>query len=91
MPPKKSVSYHNRVRLVRTERGLSRKALAEAVDAHPQTIGYIERGEYNLSMDLALRICDALGVSLDALFSMQPFAPLTSAQLIGGDRQETVK
>lgn len=86
MPPKKSVSYHNRVRLVRTERGLSRKALAEAVDAHPQTIGYIERGEYNLSMDLALRICEALGVSLDALFSMKPFAPLTSEQLIGAER-----
>ena len=63
MAPKKSVNYHNRVRLVRTE-----------------------RGEYNLSMDLALRICDALDVSLDALFSMKPFAPLTSEQLIGDAR-----
>ncbi|MEL6214430.1 MAG: helix-turn-helix transcriptional regulator [Pseudomonadota bacterium] len=82
MAPKKQVSYHNRVRLLRTERGMSRKALAEQVDAHPQTIGYIERGEYNLSMDLALRISAALGVSLDALFSMEPFAPLTTAQLV---------
>ncbi|MEM7611380.1 MAG: helix-turn-helix transcriptional regulator [Pseudomonadota bacterium] len=83
MGGKKSVAYHNRVKLVRTERGMSRKALAEAVDAHPQTIGYIERGEYNLSMDLALRICAALDVSLDALFSMKPFAPLTTEQLVG--------
>ncbi|MEO1573810.1 MAG: helix-turn-helix domain-containing protein [Pseudomonadota bacterium] len=83
MSRKKNVSYHNRVRLVRTARELSRKELAEAVDAHPQTIGYIERGEFNLSMDLALRICSALDVSLDALFSMTPFAPLTSEQLIG--------
>ncbi|MEN7342760.1 MAG: helix-turn-helix transcriptional regulator [Pseudomonadota bacterium] len=86
MAPKKSVAYHNRVKLVRIERGLSRKALADAVEAHPQTIGYIERGEYNLSMDLALRICQTLGVSLDALFSMKPFTPLTSDQLIGDDR-----
>ena len=53
------------------------------VDAHPQTIGYIERGEYNLSMDLALRLCTALGVSLDAVFSAEPFPPLTTAQLVG--------
>lgn len=82
MAPKKKVSYHNRVRVLRTERGLSRRELAEAVEAHPQTIGYIERGEYNLSMDLALRLCAAFDVSLDALFSSQPFAPLTSAQLV---------
>lgn len=84
MAPKKSVNYHNRIRLVRTERNMSRKQLAEAVDAHPQTIGYIERGEYNLSMGLALRICEALDMSLDALFSAAPFAPLTNAQLVGG-------
>ena len=86
MAPKESVNYYNRVRVVRTERGLSRKALAEMVEAHPQTIGYIERGEYNLSMDLALRLCVALDVSLDALFSMKPFTPLTSEQLVGDGR-----
>ncbi|MEO0575718.1 MAG: helix-turn-helix domain-containing protein [Pseudomonadota bacterium] len=86
MAPKKQVSYHNRVKLMRTERSLSRKQLAEMVDAHPQTIGYIERSEYNLSMDLALRLCEALGVSLDALFSAEPFAPLTSAQLVDSNR-----
>lgn len=86
MAPKKSVNYYNRVKVVRTERGLSRKELAERVDAHPQTIGYIERGEYNLSMDLALRLCVALDVSLDALFSMKPFNPLTTEQLVGDGR-----
>lgn len=86
MAPKRTVAYHNRVKLIRTERGLSRKALAEAVEAHPQTIGYIERSEYNLSMDLALRLCEVLGVSLDALFSAKPFSPLTTKQLIGDGR-----
>lgn len=81
MPPKKQVAYFNRVKLVRTERAMSRQELADAVDAHLQTIGYIERGEYNLSLDLALKISAALGVSLDALFSLQRFSPLTSEQL----------
>jgi DNA-binding XRE family transcriptional regulator len=84
MAPKKQVDYYNRLKLLRTERGLSRKALAEAVGAHPQTIGYIERGEYNLSVDLALRLCRALDVSLDALFSAEPFPPLSNAQLTAG-------
>ncbi|MEM7765453.1 MAG: helix-turn-helix transcriptional regulator [Pseudomonadota bacterium] len=87
MAPKKSVAYHNRLKLVRIERGLSRKELAEAVEAHPQTIGYIERGEYNLSMDLGLRLAGVLGVSLDALFSAKPFTPLTDAQLRGNSDQ----
>ncbi len=86
MAVKKQVNYYNRVKMMRTERDLSRKALAEKVGAHPQTIGYIERGEYNLSMDLALRLCEALGVSLDALFSLKPFNPLTTEQLVGDSR-----
>ena len=81
MPPKNQVAYFNRVKLIRTERAMSRQELADAVDAHLQTIGYIERGEYNLSLDLALKISAALGVTLDALFSLQPFSPLTSEQL----------
>ena len=83
MAPKKKVDYHNRLKLLRTARGLSRKQLADAVGAHPQTIGYIERGEYNLSVDLALRLCNALDVSLDALFSAEPFPPLSNEQLLG--------
>lgn len=84
MAPKKGVDYFNRLRLLRTARGLSRKELAETVGAHPQTIGYIERSEYNLSVDLALRLCKALDVSLDALFSAEPFPPLSNDQLLGG-------
>ena len=37
------VDFHNRIRLLRTERGVSRQALADAVGVHVQTIGYIER------------------------------------------------
>jgi DNA-binding XRE family transcriptional regulator len=82
MTTDKQVDYYNRIRLLRTERGVSRQQLADAVGVHVQTIGYIERGQYNLSMSLALRICAFFELSLDALFSPVPFKPLGAEQLI---------
>lgn len=89
MAPKKLVSFHNRIRMLRTERGISRKQLAEATGIHPQTVGYIERREYNLSIDLALKIGAVLGVSLDAMFSPDPFEPLSNAQLVQHSQTKT--
>jgi putative transcriptional regulator len=40
--------------VLRIERGLSRQDLAEALGVNYQTIGYLEDGEYNPSLDLAL-------------------------------------
>lgn len=73
--------FHTRLRMIRTERGLSRKELAAAVDVHYQTIGYIERGEYSPSLDLALKICRVFGLPVEALFSLDPFPPLDAAAL----------
>ncbi|GAA2075306.1 helix-turn-helix transcriptional regulator [Streptomyces albiaxialis] len=63
--------------MVRAERRVSRQQLAESVGAHYQTIGHIERGQYNPSLDLALRIAEYFDLPLEALFSLQPFRPLT--------------
>ncbi|MFI0780064.1 helix-turn-helix transcriptional regulator [Streptomyces sp. NPDC021212] len=68
---------HNRLAMVRAERKVSRQALAEAVGAHYQTIGYIERGQYNPSLDLALRVAEFFDLPVEALFSLRPFRPLT--------------
>jgi putative transcriptional regulator len=51
-----------------------------------QTVGYLERGEYNPSLDLALRAAEFFGLPVEAIFSRQPFAPL-SDQLYGASRQ----
>ncbi|MCY7341787.1 MAG: helix-turn-helix transcriptional regulator [Pseudonocardia sp.] len=67
--------------MLRAERGLSRAELAEAVGIHYQTIGYIERGEYAPSLAVALRIAALFGLPVDAVFSLEPFAPLTGDQL----------
>ena len=74
---------HNRLAVLRAERGLSRQDLAAALGVNYQTIGYLERGEYNPSLDLALRAAEHFGLPVEAVFSRRPFPPMSS-QLYGG-------
>lgn len=64
---------HNRIALFRAERGESRKQLAEKVGVNPQTIGFLERGDYKPSLELALKMADHYGVPVEAIFSLKPF------------------
>jgi DNA-binding XRE family transcriptional regulator len=68
----------NRLAVLRAERSLSRQDLADGLDVNYQTIGYLERGEYNPSLDLALRAAAFFGLPVEAIFSRQPFAPMSS-------------
>ena len=68
----------NRITVLRAERGLSRQQLAEALGINYQTVGYLERGDYNPSLELAFRIAEYFGLPLEAVFSRQPFAPMSS-------------
>jgi DNA-binding XRE family transcriptional regulator len=77
-----SPSIQNRIAVLRVERGLSRQQLADALDINVQTVGYLERGDYNPSLELAFRISEHFGLPLEAVFSRQPFAPMSS-QLYG--------
>lgn len=72
------VAFQNRVKTYRVDRGLSRQALAERVQVHPQTIGAIERGQFNPTIEIALRLSETLGVGLDDLFSRDGFGSLKS-------------
>lgn len=72
---------YNRITVLRTERGVSRKDLAESVGVNFQTIGYLERGDYNPSLDLAFKICEFFSLPVEMVFSTQPFKPL-SQQLL---------
>ena len=49
---------HNRLPVLRAERGLSRQDVAEAVGVNYQTVGYLERGDFNPSLELAFRISE---------------------------------
>lgn len=72
---------YNRITLLRTEREVSRKDLAEATGVNFQTIGYLERGEYNPSLDLAFKICEFFELPVEFVFSTKPF-PSLSQQLL---------
>ena len=63
----------NRIEAARMAQGITRQQLADAVGVHYQTIGYLERGEYSPSLALALRLAEALGLSVQELFSVRPF------------------
>lgn len=73
-----SDSVHNRIAMLRAERGISRRQLSEALGVHYQTIGYLERGEYSPSLYLALKIAEYFDVPLEVIFSTEPFARLGS-------------
>jgi DNA-binding XRE family transcriptional regulator len=64
---------HNRIAMLRVERNISRRQLAEALGVHYQTIGYLERGEYSPSLYLALRIAEYFEVPIEVIFSTKPF------------------
>ena len=68
---------HNRLSVLRAERGLTRQDLALALAINYQTVGYLERGEFNPSLDLAMRISEFFGLPVEAIFSRTPFSPLS--------------
>lgn len=77
-----SETVYNRIAMLRAERGISRRQLAEALGVHYQTVGYLERGEFSPSLHLALRIARYFEVPLEVIFSLEPF-PRLGAE-IGG-------
>jgi putative transcriptional regulator len=76
---------HNRIAMLRAERGISRRQLADAVGVHYQTVGYLERGEFSPSLHLALRICAYFEVPVEVVFSLEPF-PRLGAESNGASR-----
>jgi len=84
-------ALHNRLALFRAEAGLSRKDLAEQVGVNPQTIGFLERGQYGPSLELGLRLARVFGVPVETLFSLEPFTPLAESlgvpRLLEGGRR----
>jgi DNA-binding XRE family transcriptional regulator len=76
----------NRIAVLRLERGLSRQALAGLVGVNHQTIGYLERGDYKPSLELAFRLSEVFGLPIEAIFSRTPLRPM-SEELYGRQHQ----
>jgi len=63
--------------MLRVERKISRRDLAEALGVHYQTVGYLERGEYSPSLYLALKIAEYFQVPVETVFSTKEFPRIT--------------
>ena len=79
-PKSEADKVHDRIAVLRADRGVSRKDLADAVGVH-QTIGYVERGEYSPSLALALRIARFFDLPVEAVFSLDPLPSLSEELL----------
>lgn len=77
---------YNRIAMLRAERGISRRQLAEALGVHYQTVGYLERGEFSPSLHLALRIARYFEVPVEVVFSAEPFPRLGDTAAVRAER-----
>lgn len=62
----------NRVRELRTERGMTQEEIAERVAVSRQTIISIELGRYNPSILLAYKLARAFDRSIEEVFFYEP-------------------
>ncbi|MFA6523779.1 MAG: helix-turn-helix transcriptional regulator [Candidatus Peribacteraceae bacterium] len=61
----------NRIRELRTARGLTQEALAQACGVRRETIVFLEQGKYNPSLRLAHDVAQTLGGRIDEVFSFE--------------------
>ena len=73
-------TVHNRIAMLRAERKVSRRQLADTLGVHYQTIGYLERGEYSPSLHLARCIAETFEVPVEVIFSTKPFPRIGTIQ-----------
>jgi len=66
-----SPEIRNHVRRYRRQVETTQQELADRVGVTRQTILSIERGQYNPSVGLALRLAETFGVSVEALFEIE--------------------
>ncbi len=56
------------LKAARAKMDMTQKELAKKVDVSRQTINAIEKGDYNPTVNLCIKICKALNVTLNDLF-----------------------
>jgi putative transcriptional regulator len=62
----------NRLKDFRTELGLTQAELAERIGVTRKTVNTVENGVFTPSATLAIKLAQALGVSVEQLFWIEP-------------------
>ena len=57
-----------KLKIARIEKGLSQQELADLCAVTRQTIGLVEKGKYNPTLKLCIKIANVLGLTLNDLF-----------------------
>ena len=65
------MAINNTLKDIREERNLIQADLAEAIGSCSQTIGRIERGERNPSLEIAIRLAHYLKVPVEDIFKLK--------------------
>lgn len=86
------MTLSNKIRELRFKNGeMTQKRLAERVGVSRQTINAIENGRYAPTVDVAIRIADVFGITIDELFDFDYDGKPTrreKARTIAVDRPE---
>ena len=64
------MAINNTLKDIRMERNLIQEDLAEATGSCSRTIGRIERGERNPSLEMAIRLAHYLNVNVEDIFQL---------------------
>ena len=83
---RRKLKVHNRVKVLRVERDMTRQEMADALGINYRTLGYLEREDYAPKLELAWRVSRFFDLPMDAVFSPTPFEPMHQ-ELYGSDEQ----
>lgn len=65
------MKLNNRIRVLRAEKEISQKELAYEIGVSRQTVNSIEKGKFNPSVVIALRMASYFGVGVEIVFQIK--------------------
>nr|WP_269668879.1 helix-turn-helix transcriptional regulator [Listeria monocytogenes] len=66
-----NVVVTNIVKIIREKKGITQNELAHSLDVSRQTIHAIEKGKYNPSLELSLKIAKFFDLPVEEIFNLE--------------------
>lgn len=81
----------NRLRIFRTQRNFSQAALAERLGVSRQTINAIEKGKYDPSLPLAMKIAQLFDCAIETIFLFEPNSEVGGSHMFDKFKPQAVQ